>query len=395
MTWDKAIDHFDENTATRIPWWQIAGDKFELDPVPDSVYVLFPKVICGTPTANREFHRYIKSVSTFNGKVTDTVKTIHSTAWANFVPNSATPSNDSELDMLATAIAGDYSKSLNRYHDRTFDGIKEWFFTGFDDHLLFSFGAEDDEKMMTARTSVDTDDVEPVASTELDCTYQTGYFTRCQAMPGNFGVDEMWHQGSTKVVIPDSGAMWAEGILTADMCPSDSDSDQVVQVTSVTYLPNCQEMTQEQLALIRVVNPRHHRGPVGAKVLMVRKTCPDEGQGGLCEWQIVDVELRKYCPFVYLKDNPSCLVGAGLRTSGEWCLGDEPILACKIVEYIDCDTTLPPCDQAWIFDPLFACCGQLDSIPQQAPSFSGSPAGGSDRSPSRGPNGRFIKRKFQ
>lgn len=141
----------------------------------------------------------------------------------------------------------------------------------------------------------------------------------------------------------------AEAFLAQDMCPTDDDDEQVFSVTGATYLPTCAPFTPA-----KVTDPRHHRGPDGAKVLMVRKKCPDTDE----EWQIVDVELTRYCAVIGLEDRDSCLVAAGLRLGGEWCPSDEPIQACNIVDYTDCDTTLPPCDTTWVFEPLFACCGQ-------------------------------------
>ena len=143
--------------------------------------------------------------------------------------------------------------------------------------------------------------------------------------------------------------LFAEAFLQADMCPTDDDAEQIISVTGATYLPNCAEFTPS-----KVTNPRHHRGPDGAKVLLILKACPDADE----EWQVVDVELTKYCAVIGIEDRPTCLVSAGLQLAGEWCPSDEPILACKVVEYTDCTTTLGICDDSWTFEPLFACCGQ-------------------------------------
>lgn len=133
-----------------------------------------------------------------------------------------------------------------------------------------------------------------------------------------------------------------------------------IEVTGAQTLPSCVPFSPTL-----VTNTHEHKGPNGSLLLMVRKACKTGSGEGLqdCsatteEWLIFDIQLREYCPVVGIEDRPSCLVAAGLRVNGEWCPDDEPTTACNIVDYIDCETELDPCDTDWTFTPLYACCGQ-------------------------------------
>ena len=168
--------------------------------------------------------------------------------------------------------------------------------------------------------------------------------------------------------------LFAEAFLQADMCPTtDDDAEQIISVTGATYLPNCSEFTPS-----KVTNPRHHRGPDGAKVLLILKACPNADE----EWQVVDVELTRVCVTVGLENTASCLLAPALRIGGEWAPCDEPIKACKVIEYEPCpnEAALPPCDDGWNFYPLYACCGQ-----QEASGGTTSNSGGTGGAQPRGP----------
>lgn len=203
INWSNSLLECDNNTDSRNPWWQIAGDDFLNKPVPAKVTVAFPRVDCGVPSCDRRFYTQNVNASSQSCSVTGSTKTIHSTAWANFAPNGQVPTNDGELEVLAAQIASDYYKSFQRAYDRTFVGIKDWYFTGYDDHLLVSIG-EDSQPVISATTEADVleDGQEVSASTEIQCQYVPGYFTRVQSAPANFGVDEMLHQGTIVLKVP-------------------------------------------------------------------------------------------------------------------------------------------------------------------------------------------------
>lgn len=195
---------YDANLASRTPWWQIAGDSVASKPIPASVQVVFPRADCGIPSCNRQVYLSTVPGTTYsqNCPVAGSVKTIHSTAWANYEPSATTPLNVAELDSLAEQIASDYYASLARQYDHTFIGTKQWFFTAFDDHALISCGIEDSVPRLEADTRIFDKAGDCTAQTEIRLLYSQNYITRVQSFPQNFGVDQMLHQGTVTVRIP-------------------------------------------------------------------------------------------------------------------------------------------------------------------------------------------------
>lgn len=153
-----------------------------------------------------------------------------------------------------------------------------------------------------------------------------------------------------KWYIDSETVLFGRATLTSDLCGNDT-----MTVENFIELPYCYEYTPPPPNL---KNPDKHRAPVGSFVYFIKKRCDLTECLGDTEWHVIDVQLRPYCPVVGIDSRESCLVAAGLQTAGEWCSTDEPVTACNIVDYIDCDTTLPSCDTDWTFAPLYACCGQ-------------------------------------
>lgn len=184
---------------------------------------------------------------------------------------------------------------------------------------------------------------------------QDNYYPANSLVPVFLSHDR-WYIASSMV------EMFAEAELDEDMCPVNVMPDnETVAVANAKILPNCEVFTPT------VTNPRRHRGKAGHKVLLIKKKCSVigtgsgayEGSGGEIsaeEWQIFDVQLRRYCAVVGLDDRTACLVSGALMISGEWCPDDEPTVACQVVPYTDCDTSLGSCDLSWTFDAEYACC---------------------------------------
>lgn len=193
LDWTTSAEELDANIASRTPWEQIAGDPYPHQPIPAAVTVAFPRLSCGTPDCQRRCYTISTAYSGSNTVVADTVKTIHSSAWAAYDAQGVV-TNHAELATLAARIASDYYAGLVSAHDYTFAGIKEWYFTGYDDHALYSFGTEDDQPCVTARTSVHESGE---ADTVVYEQYQRLCTTRIQSPPLNFGVDQMLQQGQT------------------------------------------------------------------------------------------------------------------------------------------------------------------------------------------------------
>jgi hypothetical protein len=154
----------------------------------------------------------------------------------------------------------------------------------------------------------------------------------------------------------DSGDnLLAKAELNADMCPADfggtgtGSEGQTVSVINARYYPNCRSFIPS-----RVVNPRNHRGPLGATVTLLRIECEGEDE----EWEVLDVELQKYCAVVGMEEQEGGITYWAMRLGGEWCPNDEPTEKCVLVDYEPCpgDAALPAVDISLTYDPLYACC---------------------------------------
>lgn len=197
INWTNSASTYQDNLTVRVPWYQIAGDAYTHQPLPDSVTVAFPRLACNTPDCLRRFHPVSVSYAGSLPVVSGTTKTIHSTAWAAINSQGAV-TNSAELSTLANRIAADYYAGLEQAYDYTYAGIKEWVFTGYDDHALYVFGAEHDNPCLIAKTSVyEHSEGQWDADTEIKPRHVRLCTTRIQSMPLNFGVDQMLHQGQT------------------------------------------------------------------------------------------------------------------------------------------------------------------------------------------------------
>ena len=157
----------------------------------------------------------------------------------------------------------------------------------------------------------------------------------------------------------DSEEILAEAYAATDHCPDDpsgtgtgtgsGSQSPEVEVYDFRLQPSCTLISPPPM----VTNPRMHRWPAGTLLFLAKRRCPESAED---EWRVVDVELRRNCYLVGIDDRESCLVSAALHVGSEWCPADEPMEACVVVTYTDCDTTLPPCDTDWIYDKD-SCCG--------------------------------------
>lgn len=148
--------------------------------------------------------------------------------------------------------------------------------------------------------------------------------------------------GITVRVMKDGGRFIAEAELDEDAC---GEADEIVSVVNAKILPECVD-----ISITEVSNTFKHQGEAGSKVRLIARRC-DEG----VSWDILDIAKRKICVTHRLDDRESCLVSEQVTIAGEWCPAGEPESACIVVEYIDCEDTLPACDTSVTFDPE-ACC---------------------------------------
>lgn len=160
INWTNSKTRFDGNLDS-IDFDQVAGDQFndQRGDIPEKVAVCFPKLAEHVHDCDGEVHRVendLAELADLEFEDTDLksgqIKTIHSTAYANFTGGS--PANSSALDSLAEKIAVDFGRSLQRRQDRTFVSLVLWEPTGYDDHSLFALGPLRDEGRYHAWTRI-------------------------------------------------------------------------------------------------------------------------------------------------------------------------------------------------------------------------------------------------
>lgn len=140
--------------------------------VPATCRVVFQKYEDDGPLGGGAVHKVDEAASghTTLPSVVDTVKTFYTTAHADFTGGSI--QNGTEVNNLADQIASDYYAGLGYLYDVTFQGLKKWTCSGFDDWLWFHFGSQNERGKHEA-------------------------FTRIASQPQNFGCSEQCQQFST------------------------------------------------------------------------------------------------------------------------------------------------------------------------------------------------------
>lgn len=180
MNWSTSAAQLVDNVESKTPWQQIAGGELDFGPVPASVNVVCRRFVfhVAIPDKIKSYSEAASAHLTSPATTSGTVKTIHTTAYADFTTDGSTVDNNAALDNLAEEIASDfYDSTLNAY-DRTFVGIKLWDTCGYDDHVLYQFGGE-----------------YPVPNAAGE--YEKWTHTRVQSSPVNFGVEHQLSQDST------------------------------------------------------------------------------------------------------------------------------------------------------------------------------------------------------
>lgn len=214
IEWTSSIDRLegnltrknqvDENEPDR-DWHLIAGgDYSDSLIVPKSVDIVFPKYIS---RMRQRLGRVYTINKTASGRTERALfgdeyckKTIHTTYWAQYFGTEEltdctdpAPTNSSDCEKLAEQIADDYYLSIDKAYDYTFLGIKPWYPTGWDDHILYQFGCESDR---LAGVAPDSAADLPSNFHGLVARHERLWLTRVVSMPQNFGVEDMLHQTS-------------------------------------------------------------------------------------------------------------------------------------------------------------------------------------------------------
>lgn len=209
-------------------WTRIAGDSFddEIGDLPRTVKVCFPKIADHVPDCDCAVFAISKDPADlaldfplFNTTVSDATKVFHSACYAELTAGGS-PSNLSKLTPLAEQIATDYYKQFERRFDYTFNGIKLWDPTSYDDHTLYSFGRQRPDK-------------------SYDVT------TRVQSVPLNFGIDDQLSQDTDIRVIDrfyQNGkadadiASGGSGLISIFTGTAGSETDSTLNVTAFDWL---------------------------------------------------------------------------------------------------------------------------------------------------------------
>ena len=196
------------NMVALTPVRQAAGGDIGYGPVPASVDVVCRKFVDGIPIPDKaQAYNEVAAdhLADTPETTTSTAKTFHSTAYADCTTSGtdSAPSNNADLATLAGEIASDYYDSTLFVYDRTFDAIKEWKPSGYDDHILYQFGGEYPNPTITASTIITNQDEErPAAKTKLAKGYTRRYHTRVQSCMPNFGAEHQLSQDALTVLGP-------------------------------------------------------------------------------------------------------------------------------------------------------------------------------------------------
>lgn len=164
--------------------------------------------------------------------------------------------------------------------------------------------------------------------------------------PSGTGVLDCW------VAMYAAGEVFAEALLSEDLCPSDqpgtgTEGGDVVDVQSARLFPNLATFSPDP-----VTNPYNHRAPSGSRVKM------NSWRVGLVEtWEIIEVELRKLCVVNGIElswasngtsaADDGCIKYGSLVTGAEWCPSDFSGTACKLIDFGPCEDGPPACDLTW------------------------------------------------
>jgi hypothetical protein len=158
-----------------VAWRLIAGNGFDNGPVPEAVRVVFRKYKEHRPFGDKKILEH-NVANSLDPPVIGTRKMIMSTAWADFTRGNTLPDNNSFIYDLKNQIGADYYASMKYRYDRQFMGMQNWVPCGYDDHILWSFGARRDDETYEAQT-------------------------RVVSSPYNFGTEVQWQQDPSLEVI--------------------------------------------------------------------------------------------------------------------------------------------------------------------------------------------------
>ncbi len=143
----------DTNLQGDKKWYRIAGESFDKgNPAAATVRVTYPRLCDRIPVPAKLYKVDKTPTGDFANikTISDAKHVIHSAAWARTTSRAnlaTTPANDTFLTDLATQLSADFYAWHHYNYDITYQGIKPWKTTGYDDHVLYSFGALECDKI--------------------------------------------------------------------------------------------------------------------------------------------------------------------------------------------------------------------------------------------------------
>ena len=180
------------------PWDKIAGGDIGLWQVPATVRVCFPRLSDHIPRPHL-IYTVDKDATGDGTPVADTVHVIHAAAWARRSDaDTSTPTNSSWLSALAEKIRDDYYAWLDGAYDYTYQGHKPWKPSGYDDHVLYTFTRQAEDKPTAGGTLQGDGRTVPVLIRK-NYTYEST--TRIVSMPPNACAVQNLAQDEDNVVL--------------------------------------------------------------------------------------------------------------------------------------------------------------------------------------------------
>lgn len=198
QTTDLAETAFQENLTKIADTYFVAGGGMVDGSVPNaladsqvgaqpaSVDVVFPKIANGSLDDDGDVYKLSAATPSWMKRPTQSkaVKTIFSTAYADFTGGLSAADNETDLQKLADIIADDYYAWNAVFYDAAFPGQLLWTPTGYDDYVLHCYGHQEEY----GRT---TDAVRGLYDLRLG-DYQ--FYTRVASLPWDAGVSTMLQQ---------------------------------------------------------------------------------------------------------------------------------------------------------------------------------------------------------
>lgn len=136
-----AADVHEDNLSETVNYF-IAGNGQTQQAVPETIEVIFEGLINHIPCPHP--YKYEYTVPDDYETVQNTKLTVYSTCFADYTTNGVggEPDNESYLIALGDKFCAEWLERFEKSYDYTFQGIKKWTLTAFDDYVHYRIGVE-------------------------------------------------------------------------------------------------------------------------------------------------------------------------------------------------------------------------------------------------------------